>query len=73
LTTTSEFKSSDQDNRQYIVSKEGNKFNEAELALTPTYISTSGYAPFSPYSDRGTLFFSGRYGAGINECAADSS
>ena len=57
------------DEKEYITRKDGQAFSRADFFLTPTYKHlTKGYAPFSPFSDGGRLFHSGRLFTCINEC-----
>ena len=58
-----------QDNKEYIVRKDGKLFDQARFFLTPSYIHLSkDYGPFSPYSDGGSLIHSGRFFACIDSC-----
>lgn len=62
------------DGKEYIVKKDGSPFSLAEFTLTPTYIHlVADYAPFSPYSDGGTLLYSGRYFACDDSCSEQSN
>ena len=61
-----------EDSQEYIVSKTGALFESATLNLTTSYKHLSkDYAPFSPFSDGGTLVHSGRFFACENSCADD--
>ncbi len=58
-----------QNKQEHIARKDRTTFKEAELILTPTYKDLSkDYAPFSPFSDGGMLFHSGRFFTCINSC-----
>ena len=48
---------------------DGKPFTQVEFELTPTYISLpKDYAPFSPFTDGGMLFHSGRFFACPDLC-----
>ena len=54
---------------EYIVRRDGKPFSQLSIALTPTYRSlVKDYAPFSPYSDGGSLVYSGRFFACADSC-----
>ena len=60
------------ENQEYLTRKDGSKFTEVSLNLTPTYKHLSkDYAPFSPYSDGGALIYTGRLFACIDTCHDD--
>ncbi|QCZ92134.1 hypothetical protein [Salinimonas iocasae] len=57
-------------NHEYIVRTDGKDFTEVSMRLTPTYTHLpKDYAPFSPYSEHGVLFHTGRFFACIDECS----
>ena len=59
-------------NKEYIVRKDAKAFDLTEFTLTPTYKPLAkDYGPFSPYSNGGLTFHSGRFFACINECDND--
>ncbi len=54
---------------EYIVRKNRKKFSQVTFTLTPTYRHLSkDYAPFSPFSNGGLLFHSGRFFACVDDC-----
>ncbi len=54
---------------EFIARKDGLPFTEVKLYLTPNYKHLAkDYAPFSPFSDGGTLFHTGRFFACENQC-----
>ena len=54
---------------EFIVRKDGKKFTQITLYVTPTHFRFSkDYAPFSPFSDGGILFHSGRFFACDKRC-----
>lgn len=58
-----------QNSKEYIAKKDRTEFKAVELSLTPTYKHLSkDYAPFSPFSDGGLLFHSGRFFACVDTC-----
>jgi len=66
---SSEFEIYYENNQEYIAKKNRNSFNQVTLTLTPTYKHLSkDYAPFSPFSDGGMLFHSGRLFTCIDTC-----
>ena len=55
--------------QEFVVRKDRAKFLQVKFSLTPTYKHlTKDYAPFSPFSDGGMLFHTGRFFACINYC-----
>jgi hypothetical protein len=51
-----------QDSIEYIRRKDGGNFTNVTFILSPTYTSLpKEYAPFSPFTDGGLLFHSGRF------------
>ncbi|MBT0587049.1 hypothetical protein [Alteromonas oceanisediminis] len=59
-------------NKEYLQKKNGRSFSNASVHLTPTYKHlVNDYAPFSPYSDGGTLVYTGRLFACDSECGED--
>jgi len=59
---SSDFKIINKDNYETIIRVDGKPFTKVEFQLTPTYIPLpKEYAPFSPFSDGGMLFHSGRF------------
>lgn len=51
-----------QDSIEYIRRKDGKNFTNVTFLLSPTYTSLpKNYAPFSPFTDGGLLFHSGRF------------
>lgn len=57
---------------EIIRRNDGSDFSKASFALTPTYTHLpKDYAPFSPFSDGGTLFHSGRFFACVDQCSED--
>ena len=54
---------------EVISRKDGAEFTQASFSLTPTYTHLpKDYAPFSPFSDDGILFHSGRFFACAGPC-----
>lgn len=61
-----------ENNQEYIQKVNGDSFKEVKIKLTATYQHLpKDYAPFSPYSDKGMLFHSGRLFACAETCADD--
>ncbi|MCU7554702.1 hypothetical protein OCL06_08835 [Alteromonas sp. ASW11-19] len=61
------------DNKEYLVRIDGTDFTKASVTLTPTYKHLSkDYAPFSPYSDGGTLIYTGRLFACADTCSEEN-
>ena len=57
------------DGVESISRKDGSKFSTVSFKLTPTYRRLNkDYAPFSPYTDGGTLFYTGRFYACPDSC-----
>jgi len=58
-------------NKNDIVTRlDGQKFKRVKFTLTPTYVHLpKSYAPFSPFSDGGMLFHSGRFFACVDLCS----
>lgn len=57
------------DGKEFILRKDGSKFIETKLFLTPTHHRfVKDYAAFSPFSDGGALIHSGRFFACENDC-----
>ncbi|WP_448548128.1 hypothetical protein [Thalassotalea fusca] len=57
-------------NSDIITRPDGNKFERVKFKLTPTYTHLpKAYAPFSPFSDGGMLFHSGRFFACAELCS----
>ncbi len=55
--------------QEYLLRKDGAVFSEVSVRLTPTYTHLAkDYAPFSPFSDGGTLIYTGRLFACANTC-----
>ncbi|MFT4938925.1 MAG: hypothetical protein ACI88A_001957 [Paraglaciecola sp.] len=62
------------DGEEYILRRDGKNFSEVQLTLTPTYKNLSkDYAPFSPFSDGGMLFYSGRFFACMDSCGEETN
>jgi len=54
---------------EFIIRKDGQEFSKVTLKLTPTYTYLpKDYAPFSPFSNGGILFHSGRFFACAESC-----
>ncbi|WP_124748952.1 hypothetical protein [Alteromonas facilis] len=54
---------------EYIVRLDGEPFSRVSFSLTPTYRSLlKDYAPFSPFSDGGSLAYSGRFFTCVDSC-----
>lgn len=74
LPVTPGFTISIADGQEYLQRDDGAKFDSVTVRLTPTYKHLSkDYAPFSPYSDGGTLIYTGRLFACINTCEGDEN
>ncbi|WP_444918897.1 hypothetical protein [Microbulbifer sp. JMSA003] len=64
-----EFELVSMDGEEFLVRKDRSSFEHIEIYLTPSYISLpKDYAPFSPYSDGGSLIYTGRFFACIDNC-----
>ncbi|WP_371188261.1 hypothetical protein [Thalassotalea maritima] len=69
---TSDFEMVVIESQEFLVKKDGSSFTKVSLELTPTYKHLSkDYAPFSPYSDGGTLIYTGRLFACVERCGVD--
>ena len=70
----SEFEIILENEKEVIVRKDGKPFKEVKFSLMPTYtLLAKDYAPFSPFSDGGVAFYSGRFFACANVCDKDVS
>jgi len=59
---------------EVIRRRDGASFAAVRIAVPPLYrVLPSDYAPFSPFSDGGLLFHSGRFFACPSKCAANAS
>jgi hypothetical protein len=57
---------------EFIVRKDSKEFTQVTISLTATYKHLpKEYAPFSPFSDGGMSFYTGRFFACANECNED--
>lgn len=66
---SSEFEIYYENKKEYIAKKNRSDFEKVAFTLTPTYKHLSkDYAPFSPFSDGGMLFHSGRFFTCIDSC-----
>ncbi|MFT6270458.1 MAG: hypothetical protein ACJAVV_003297 [Alphaproteobacteria bacterium] len=58
--------------KEVVRRKDDTSFDKVSFELTPTYVNLpKDYAPFSPFSDGGMLFHSGRFFACASSCPAD--
>ncbi|MBC3767183.1 hypothetical protein [Neptunicella marina] len=74
LPVSQDFEIAYQDEVESIQRKDGKTFNQVQFNLTATYIPLpKDYAPFSPFSDGGMLFHSGRFFVCIDKCEADNN
>ncbi|KFZ32058.1 hypothetical protein IDSA_05135 [Pseudidiomarina salinarum] len=49
-------------NEEFLARRDGQPFDQVSISLTPTYIPLlKDYAPFSPFTDGGMAWFSGRF------------
>jgi hypothetical protein len=66
---SAEFEIYYENEKEYIAKKNRSTFDKVAFTLTPTYKHLSkDYAPFSPFSDGGMLFHSGRLFTCIDSC-----
>lgn len=64
----------DAKHQEVVRSKSGKSFSAVSFALTPTYKHLGkDYAPFSPFSDGGNAFHSGRLFACANACTEENN
>ena len=64
----------DAKHQEVVRSKSGKSFSAVSFALTPTYKHLGkDYAPFSPFSDGGNAFHSGRLFACANTCTEEDN
>ena len=69
---STEFEIAFQDGNEYLQRGDGKMFKEVSVTLTSDYKHLSkDYAPFSPYSDGGTLIYSGRLFSCPQDCKGD--
>lgn len=62
------------DHEELIRRRDGKPFTTTVVRLTPDYVDLpKDYAPFSPFSDGGMLFHSGRFFACPDKCGSDPS
>jgi hypothetical protein len=62
----------DVDHEEVIRRRDGRPFAAVAVSLTPDYVDLpKDYAPFSPFSDGGLLFHSGRFFACPDRCGSD--
>ncbi|RUO50532.1 hypothetical protein CWE21_00055 [Pseudidiomarina aquimaris] len=58
-------------NHEYIARVDGQAFNSVAFELEPTYVSLrKDYAPFSPFSDGGMSWYSGRFKVCPQSCSS---
>ncbi|WP_462152434.1 hypothetical protein [Pseudoalteromonas xiamenensis] len=68
-TKSADFKIIKENDYEAVRRVDGKPFTQVEFELTPTYISLpKDYAPFSPFTDGGMLFHSGRFFACPDLC-----
>jgi len=66
---STEFEIYYENEKEYIAKKNRSTFEKVAFTLTPTYKHLSkDYAPFSPFSDGGMLFHSGRLFTCVDSC-----
>jgi hypothetical protein len=71
---SAEFEIYYENNKEYIAKKNRSTFEKVTFTLTPTYKHLSkDYAPFSPFSDGGMLFHSGRLFTCIDSCENETN
>ena len=67
---SAEFELVYQEGKEYLQRVDGDAFADVSVSLTPDYKHlTKDYAPFSPYSDGGTLIYSGRLFSCPRDCS----